>query len=110
MCNDESIENEFHLNENIRIDGLTSDFKLYINNDLVLQQCKNFSYIANKLFATKSDSKIHIFAAKASNIYEKVAVISIGPRKATAKIKIDGNSYVIDYDCQITYKNRNKFK
>jgi len=108
MCNDESIKNEFYLNDNIRIDGLISDFKLYVDNNLILEHCANFSFIANKLFATKSDSNIYIFRTRVVIIdgkpnLEKPAVISIKSPKDTKKIKIDGNIYIIDYDSQITF-------
>jgi len=114
MCNEKTSKNEFYLDNKIQIDGPLSDFNLIVDNNLILEHCSNFSLIANVFFATKSNSKIHVFAAKAIQIdgkscLDELAVINTQSPYGFAKININENIYVIDYDCKITFKYEQKF-
>ncbi|MEG2259014.1 MAG: hypothetical protein RSB78_02380, partial [Oscillospiraceae bacterium] len=72
MCNYNEKHDEFCLNTNIRLVGLISNFKLYINGNLLISNCINFSYIKNTLFITKSNNIIYIFSIDANNIVTKL--------------------------------------
>ena len=110
MCNE---KNEFYLTASIRIEGPITDFNLFIENDLLLEHCTNFSYIAKKFFATKSGSNIYVFGTKVikngeKSSLEQLAVFSIKSPKVFVKVIIDETTYIIDYNCQVNFGNFNK--
>lgn len=82
-------------------------FDLGLNNDLIISDCSNFSYVSNKLIVIKKKNVITIFSAepiekngkKEANI---LASFSNNTANVFANVIIDNTCYTIDYNCQVT--------
>ncbi|MDD2376077.1 MAG: hypothetical protein PHD15_00235 [Clostridia bacterium] len=114
MCNERTTKNEFYLTDSIRIEGSITDFNLFVENNLILEHCTNFSYVANKLFATKSGSNIHVFGTKVIKVNQKsnleeLAIFEIKSSKVSIQVMINETLYIIDYNCQVTFSNFIKY-
>lgn len=82
-------------------------FDFYFNDNIIVSDCINFSYVSDVLIAIKKKNVITIFSivplnengiltpnilAKIENSYDNIF----------AKVVINNICYVIDYNCQIT--------
>lgn len=82
-------------------------FDLGLNEDLVMNDCTNFSYISDKLIVTKKKNVITIFSAKPieENGKAKVNILasfSNNNPNIFADVVINDSCYTIDYNCQVT--------
>lgn len=82
-------------------------FDLGLNDDLIIADCSNFSYVADKLIITKKKNVITIFSTvtieKNGKKEPKVlATFSNSCSNIFANVIIDNTCYIIDYNCQVT--------
>lgn len=82
-------------------------FDLGLNEDLVVTDCTNFSYISGKLIVTKKKNVITIFSAIPikENGKAKVNILasfSNNNPNIFADVVINDSCYTIDYNCQVT--------
>lgn len=82
-------------------------FDLGLDEDLVMADCTNFSYISGKLIVTKKKNVITIFSAipikeNNRNTSKILASFSNNSPNIFANVIINDYCYTIDYNCQVT--------
>lgn len=82
-------------------------FDLLLNEELIIKDCINFSYVSNALIITKKKNTITIFSIqpiKDSNGSHPniLAVMENSSYNIFAEIVISGTSYIVDCNCQVT--------
>lgn len=85
-------------------------FDLGLDEDLVMADCTNFSYISGKLIVTKKKNVITIFSASPieENNKRKVNILASFSNTSPnifANVIIDDTCYTIDYNCQVTTRS-----
>lgn len=100
MCNFDERKDSFLLNDGIRISGSTRNFKLYLNGNLALCNCFNFSYIKDSLFVTRSDNIIYVFMIGEKGKISELCKFNTNQKKRQ-KVAVGNCIYSINSDCKI---------
>lgn len=79
--------------------------------NVILNGCLNYSYVANKILAFKRDSKIHVYSTKMLNKQEikypeKLLEFTAHSHIAYGKIICESYSCLIDGNCQIKFSEK----
>lgn len=82
-------------------------FDLCLNDEIVVANCVNFSYVANKFIAIKKNDTIKLFSLKPIKnsqkyIPEELSCFSNMKSNIFVNIVIDSTCYTIDHNCQVT--------
>ena len=99
--------NTYPLKNGFWIKSKDNLFYLGLNNDIIMSECINFSYVYDKLIVTKKGKNITIFSAdpieKDGKLEAKIlANFSNNNSNLFANVIIDDRCYTIDYNCQVT--------
>lgn len=99
--------NAYKLKNGFWINVREGIFDLFLDDDLIINDCHNFSFIYDKLIVIKKGQTITIFSIKpeeknGKKIPNKLTTFSNTSPNIFADIVIGEYCYTIDYNCQIT--------
>lgn len=95
------LKNGFWINSK----GILFDFG--IDDEIIVTDCNNFSYVSNKIISVKKNDTITVFSIlpiekNGKKLPNKLASISNTNPNIFIDIVIENNCYTIDCNCQVT--------
>lgn len=82
-------------------------FDLGFNENILKDNCVNFSYVSDILIIVKKKNVVSIFSAvskfeNGKSIPKKLGEFSCNSPKLSVEVIHDGYAYLVDYNCHVT--------